>query len=189
MIIVVGLGNPGKKYANTRHNVGFMIVDEVARKLNVDFKEKEDYFIAEAKINDEDIAIIKPTTYMNLSGRAVKKFINEKILQSLPMSLIVVHDDLDLPLGKIKIKRNGSSGGHRGVQSIIESIGTKDFIRVKLGIGKDPAEEISDYVLSPFKREEKAIIREKLTVAADAIITLITEGLDKAMNIYNRDDL
>ncbi|MGB9710642.1 MAG: aminoacyl-tRNA hydrolase [Thermodesulfovibrio sp.] len=186
MIIIVGLGNPGRKYANTRHNVGFMIVDELARKLNVKFKEKDDYLIAEAKIQDKDIAIVKPLTYMNLSGRAVKKLVNEKVLQSLPFSLIVAHDDVDLPLGKIKIKRNGSSGGHRGVQSIIENIGTKDFIRVKLGISKDPDQDTSDYVLSPFKKEEKETVKEKVALAADSIIAIITEGVNKAMNIYHQ---
>ncbi len=186
MTIIVGLGNPTRKYANTRHNLGFMIVDELARKLNAKFKEKEDHLIAEVKIQDKDIVIVKPLTYMNLSGKAVKKLVNEKVLQCLPSSLIVAHDDLDLPLGKIKIKRNGSSGGHKGVQSIIENIGTKDFIRVKLGISKDPAQDTSDYVLTPFKKEEKAIIKEKIALAADAIIAIITEGISKAMNIYNQ---
>lgn len=186
MILIVGLGNPGRKYSKTRHNVGFMVVDELARKYGLEFRERKEYYIAEARLEGKDIIIIKPATYMNLSGIAVKKVINESILKNLPDSLIVVHDDLDMPVGKIKIKKNGSSGGHRGVQSIIDSIGTKNFIRVKIGIGKDPAQDVSDYVLSPFKKEEKSIVKEKILQAADSIVTIINEGVEKAMNIYNR---
>lgn len=113
--------------------------------------------------------------------------INKTIINSLPDSLIVIHDDMDLPIGKIKIKKNGSSGGHKGVQSIIDSLGTNNFIRVKIGIGKDLFQDGSDYVLSPFTKEQQAVIKEKISQAADAIIVIINEGVDKAMNIYNRN--
>lgn len=186
MILVVGLGNPGRKYAKTRHNVGFMVVDELAKKYDLKFMEKDDYYIAEWKLEDKNIYIVKPTTYMNLSGNAVKKVVNETILKNLPNSLIVVHDDLDMPLGKIKIKRDGSSGGHRGVQSIIDSIGTKNFIRIKIGIGKVPKEYVSDYVLSVFTKEEKAQIKEKISEAVEAVFVVVNDGVDRAMNIYNR---
>lgn len=186
MIVIVGLGNPGRKYAKTRHNVGFMVVDELARKYGLAFREKNDYYIAEWRLENKDITIIKPTTYMNLSGTAVKKVVNEKILKNLPESLIVIHDDVDMPLGKIKIKKNGSSGGHKGVQSIIDSLGTKDFIRIKIGIGKDPYQDVSEYVLSPFTSEQRAKIKEKISEAVDSIVVIINEGVNKAMNIYNR---
>jgi len=186
MILIVGLGNPGKKYYRTRHNVGFMVVDELADKYNLIFTKMDDYCITKGKIHDQDIAIIKPLTYMNLSGKAVKKIVDQTILNNLPNSLIVIHDDLDLPVGKMKIKKNGSSGGHKGVQSIIDFLETKNFIRIKIGIGKDPLQEVSDYVLSPFSKEQKAIIKEKISQAVDSIVTIINDGVDKAMNIYNR---
>ncbi len=188
MIVVVGLGNPGRKYAKTKHNVGFMVVDALVRKYNFsEFRNKYDYFIAEGRVENHDIVMIKPATYMNLSGNVVKKVINKTIINSLPDSLIVIHDDMDLPIGKIKIKKNGSSGGHKGVQSIIDSLGTNNFIRVKIGIGKDLFQDGSDYVLSPFTKEQQAVIKEKISQAADAIIVIINEGVNKAMTIYNRN--
>uniref|UniRef100_A0A7C4EKU7 Peptidyl-tRNA hydrolase n=1 Tax=Thermodesulfovibrio aggregans TaxID=86166 RepID=A0A7C4EKU7_9BACT len=185
MIVIVGLGNPGRKYAKTRHNVGFMVVDELAKKYGLKFKKQQDYHIAEGKIENKDVIIIKPTTYMNLSGIAVKKLINKETFNALPNSLIVVHDDLDLPLEKIKIKINGDSAGHKGVQSIIDNIGTKNFIRVKIGIGKDSIQDASDYVLSPFTEDQKTVIKEKIIDAANSIVVIIDKGVQKAMNLYN----
>lgn len=186
MIVIVGLGNPGRKYAKTRHNVGFMVVDELARKYGLTFKEKNDCYITDWRLENKDIIIIKPLTYMNLSGTAVKKIINKNILNNLPESLIVIHDDLDMPLGKMKIKKDGSSGGHKGVQSIIDSIGTKNFIRIKIGIGKDLHCDVSDYVLSKFTKEEQSVIKEKISQAVSSIVVIINEGVEQAMNIYNR---
>lgn len=188
MTLIVGLGNPGRKYSQTKHNVGFMVVDKLADKYDLKFNEKDDYLISQGIIEGKEVALIKPLTYMNLSGRAVRKIANEKILENLPHSIIVIHDDLDLPLGKIKIKKNGSSGGHKGVQSIIDNIGTKNFIRVKIGIDKEIGTDVSDYVLSPFSREQKAIIKNKVLQAVDSIVTILTEGVDKAMNIYNKEE-
>jgi len=189
MILIVGLGNPGRKFANTKHNIGFMVADFLAKKLEANFKEKEEFFIAQSKIDNKEVLIVKPKTYMNLSGRAVKVLLDEETQKALPESLIVIHDDLDLPLGKIRIKKNGSSGGHKGIQSIIEQIGTKNFIRLKIGIGKDPSQNSSEYVLSPFTKKEKPLIKEKISLAASAVISIITEGLEKSMNIYNRETL
>ncbi|MCX7988000.1 MAG: aminoacyl-tRNA hydrolase [Thermodesulfovibrio sp.] len=188
MNLIVGLGNPGRKYSKTRHNIGFMVVDKLAEKYNLDFNEKDDYLISRGNIEGKEVALIKPLTYMNLSGRAVRKIADERILKNLPNSLIVIHDDLDLPVGRIKIKKNGSSGGHKGVQSIIDLLGTRDFIRVKIGIGKEHNMETSDYVLSPFSKEQKTLIKQKISKAIDSIVTIITEGVDKAMSIYNRED-
>ncbi len=186
MVLIVGLGNPGRKYKNTRHNVGFRVIDELAERYALRFREYEDYLIAEGKINDKDVILLKPLTYMNRSGQAVNKVVNESILKNLPNSLIVIHDDLDLPVGKIKIKKSGSSGGHKGVQSIINSIGNQNFTRIKIGIDKPSEGEVSDYVLSSFSKEEKPIIEEKILQALEAIVTILDEGVEKAMNIYNR---
>lgn len=188
MTIVVGLGNPGKRYSRTRHNVGFMVVDHLAKAYGLSFKEQDDYLISHGNIEGYPVTLLKPLTYMNLSGVAVKKIVDKKIIENLPNSIIVVHDDLDLPLGKLKIRRNGSSGGHKGVNSIIENLGTKDFIRVKVGIGKKEGVDVSEYVLSPFTKEEKPIIEEKILQAAQSIVTILCEGLERAMNKYNREE-
>lgn len=188
MILIVGLGNPGRKFSQTRHNVGFMVVDKLAYKYDLKFDELGEYMISKGKIKDKEIILMKPLTYMNLSGRAVREIADERILKSLPNSLIVIHDDIDLPVGRIKIKKNGSSGGHKGVQSIISHLGTKDFIRVKIGIGKEEEIEVSDYVLSPFSKEQKTIIKQKILHAVESIVTILTEGIERAMNIYNKED-
>ncbi len=188
MTLIVGLGNPGKKYSQTKHNVGFMVVDKLANKYALKFNERTDYLISEGFIEGKKIALIKPLTYMNLSGIAVKKLVNKEILDNLPNSIIVIHDDLDLPVGKIKIKKNGSSGGHKGIQSIIENLGTKNFLRIKIGIDKIKGIDISEYVLSPFSKEQKALIKEKILQAVDAIAIILIEGVEKAMNLYNREN-
>lgn len=188
MTFIVGLGNPGKKYIQTRHNVGFMVIDKLARKYDLKFEENIDYYLCKGSIEGKEVTIIKPKTYMNLSGKAVKKLIDEEIIRNLPDSLIVIHDDLDLPIGKMKIKKNGSSGGHKGVQSIIEHLGTKNFIRIKIGIGKDTKMDVSDYVLSSFSKEQKPLIKEKVLQAVDAIVMILNNGVEKAMNTYNREN-
>ncbi|MEJ5226860.1 aminoacyl-tRNA hydrolase [Thermodesulfovibrio sp.] len=188
MTLIIGLGNPGRKYSQTRHNVGFMVIDNLAKRYGVSFVEKKEYLIGIGHVDGRRIALVKPQTYMNLSGVAVKKLVDKTILENLPQSIIVIHDDLDLPVGKMKIKRNGSSGGHKGIQSIIENLGTKDFIRVKIGIGKDPGIDVSDYVLKPFSKEQKPLVKEKILQAADSVVTILNEGVDKAMSIYNRED-
>ncbi|MCX8034359.1 MAG: aminoacyl-tRNA hydrolase [Thermodesulfovibrio sp.] len=187
MILIVGLGNPGRKFSKTRHNVGFMVVDKLADKYDLNFDTLDEYMISKGRIDDKEIILMKPLTYMNLSGRAVRKIADDRILKNLPDSLIVIHDDIDLPVGRIKIKKNGSSGGHKGVQSIIDHLGTKDFIRVKIGIGKEGEIEVSDYVLSPFSKEQKTIIKQKILHAVDSIVTILIEGVDKAMNLYNKE--
>lgn len=189
MTLIVGLGNPGKKYSHTRHNVGFMVVDKFADKYGLKFNKENNYLITKGNIDNREIFLLKPLTYMNLSGIAVKKLANEIILENLPNSIIVIHDDLDMPVGKIKIKKNGSSGGHRGVQSIIEHLGTRDFIRVKIGIGKQPGVDVADYVLSPFSKEQKTLMKEKILKTVEAIVIIVTEGVDKAMSIYNKEVL
>jgi PTH1 family peptidyl-tRNA hydrolase len=188
LFIIVGLGNPGHKYEKTRHNVGFMVLDELSSRYNISFKEKDIYMIANGVLEGVKVILLKPLTFMNKSGIALKKLIQKIAIDKsyLATKLIVIHDDLDIDIGNIKIKKGGSSGGHKGVESIINEIGTKDFIRVKVGIGRPETVSVEDYVLSNFKISEKKIINDVIIKTSDAIVSIITEGLQKAMNKYNQ---
>ncbi|RMG75157.1 MAG: aminoacyl-tRNA hydrolase [Nitrospirae bacterium] len=186
MWIVAGLGNPGRKYHRTRHNLGFEVVEQLAERLGLRFKRTELYEIAKGVYGDEEILLLKPLTFMNLSGNALKDLYEQNPFDT--SHLILIHDDLDLPPGRIKLKKGGSSGGHRGVQSIIESLSTTDFIRVKLGIGKPVDEPVEGYVLRRFSPSERALIDEAIQKAADAVLDIITSGIERAMNIYNKKD-
>ena len=166
MTIIVGLGNPGRKYIYTRHNVGFQAVDEFAKENNFpEFRlsKKFNSFVSESILNNEKIILAKPQTFMNQSGKAVKKLIGDPLSQNFGRAgLLVVHDDIDLPLGKIRISKNRGAAGHKGVESIIREIGTKDFTRFRIGIlpkiGKP--KNIEKYVLQKFDKEEEKIIKE-----------------------------
>ncbi len=183
--LIIGLGNPGKGYRLTRHNVGFGVVDRLAREQGIPFKKRRGGAqIGEGRVGRGKVILAKPLTYMNKSGVAVKKLV--KAL-NIPLDhLVVVHDDLDLPCGRMKIKEKGGHGGHKGVQSIIEQIGSGDFLRVKIGIGKPPSQEDgADYVLSSFAADERALIKGSAQQAAEAIEAIIVSGKDQAMNRYN----
>ncbi len=185
--LVVGLGNPGKEYDLTPHNMGFMVCDSLSFLFNFDFVYQGKFkgFIGFFASKNGKVGVLKPQTYMNLSGYSVVLALN---YYKVPLDrLIVVHDDIDLPLGRIKIKRNSSSGGHKGVESIIQSLGSKNFIRVKLGVGRDG--NPSEYVLSRFGEEELRVVEGVLKKATDAVITIIEDGLDKAMSLYNKRSL
>ena len=145
MHLIVGLGNPGREYKYTRHNVGFMAIDALAKKLALKFRKREDYFWVKTTIKSKPVIIAKPRQFVNLSGEAVKKMIVDFRIEN--DKILVIHDDADLPLGTIRIKRNGSSGGHKGVESIIQELGTRDFSRIRIGIGRDSG-DLKDYVLS-----------------------------------------
>jgi PTH1 family peptidyl-tRNA hydrolase len=181
--LVVGLGNPGRRYARTRHNVGFLVLDEFAAITRLEFKEKADYLICNGSLEGEKIALMKPLTFMNRSGGAVRKAAEKFGIP--PERIIVVHDDLDLAAGRLKIRKKGSSGGHKGVESVIQNIGANNFIRVKIGIGRDGLTPVEDYVLSKFGRDELPRVREAVASAVDAIRSIITEGVEKAMNSFN----
>ncbi|MDA8239413.1 MAG: aminoacyl-tRNA hydrolase [Nitrospiraceae bacterium] len=183
MWLVVGLGNPGARYSRTRHNAGFLVVERFAAEQGLDFREKDDYRICAGPIDGERIGIIEPLTFMNRSGSAVTKVIDKYHIP--PERIIVIHDDLDIPTGRLKIRRKGSSGGHKGVESIIQSIGSRDFIRVKIGIGRDDTVPVESYVLSKFRRDELPLIRDAVAQAAESIGAIIAGGIDKAMNRYN----
>jgi PTH1 family peptidyl-tRNA hydrolase len=189
MKLIVGLGNPGRAYANNRHNIGFLCVNHFARTQGIRFDRKQGRArIGLGKVAGNEVVVTKPQTYMNYSGQSVSSLI-QKFNISLN-DLIIIHDDLDLPLEKIRIRRGGSSAGHKGVNSIIGALGSQDFIRIRIGIGRPAAPEISEtdiisYVLSDFTPDEKSTIAQVIPKASEAILCLLTEGLTSAMNRYN----
>lgn len=186
--IITGLGNPGNKYEGTRHNIGFKVIDLISEKYNIRLEEKDIYIIGKGTIEGVDVILLKPLTFMNRSGLAVKKAVKKANIlpDKLHSSLIVIHDDLDIDTGKMKIKRNGSSGGHKGVESIIQELSTKDFVRLRIGIGRDKDIPVEEYVLTNFRPAEKKLIKDVIINSVYAVATIVTEGIDKAMNKYNR---
>ncbi|KAF0134938.1 MAG: peptidyl-tRNA hydrolase PTH1 family [Candidatus Saganbacteria bacterium] len=185
MYLVVGLGNPGKQYENTRHNTGFLVVEEFAKLLNVsEFKSKSKLFslTAEADVSGHKVIIAEPQTFMNNSGQAVSALANwYKINLD---HIIIAYDDVDLEIGKIRIRQNGNSGGHHGIESIILHRGLSDFNRVRVGIGRESLTgDVADYVLQKIPNEQKDLLA--ITKAAEAIKAIIEEGIDSAMNRFN----
>ena len=185
MKLIVGLGNIGREYENTRHNIGFMVVDELARRLGVSFgKEDRSAYMAEYRA-PEKIIIIKPTTYMNLSGVAVGAYANFYHID--PDDIAVIQDDMDMPVGQLRIRRKGSAGGHNGIKNIIANLGTDRFMRVKVGVGEKPKNwDLADYVLSPFTKDERPLVNLAIEHAAKAIEQMLNGDVDAAMNEYNR---
>ncbi|MDH7602049.1 MAG: aminoacyl-tRNA hydrolase [Armatimonadota bacterium] len=185
MKMIVGLGNPGRQYAHTRHNVGFDVIDRFAKRRGVHTRTRRHRaLIGRLAQDDEEVLLVKPQTYMNNSGSAVAALAREYGLQ--PSDIIVVYDDIDLPLGRLRIRAKGSSGGHKGVESIIQCLGSSEFPRIRIGIGR--AGDAIDHVLSRFTRQEKTIIEPVIERAADALDVVLTDGLEAAMNIYNRKE-
>lgn len=192
MIIIIGLGNPGKKYIKARHNLGFRVIDKFAREKRFpQFKvsKKFNSLISEGRLNKKKIILAKPQTFMNQSGKAVRSLINfYKITRS---GLVVVHDDADLPLGKIKISEGRGAAGHKGVQSIIDELGTKNFVRFRIGIrpatsDKRQVTRVEDFVLEKFTKKEEEILKEVAKKAINALKITITEGVEKAMQDFNQ---
>lgn len=188
MKIVVGLGNPGVKYRGTRHNIGFLVVDNLARQQGIILDRHEcDAVTGWGHCNDVQVLLVKPQTFMNRSGVAVAALLHEH--GTTPADLVVVYDDLDLPLGRIRIRTNGSAGGHRGVSSIIEHLGSVPFCRIRLGIGRPPeGVSVIDYVLSPFGEGEMTDLNRVIGRASEALCCLIHQGAQAAMGVYNRAD-
>ncbi|NQS75739.1 MAG: aminoacyl-tRNA hydrolase [Peptococcaceae bacterium] len=187
MKLIVGLGNPGREYAGTRHNIGFMVIDRLAHKLGVKVgRKKFKALFGQAQIGSKKVLLAKPQTYMNLSGQAVSALLRWHKLG--PADLIVVFDDMDLPPGKLRIRPNGGSGGHKGIESIIISLGTKGFARLRIGVGKptDPNFDGAGYVLSRLAEEDIKTYAQSVNLAVEAIHSLINVGVERAMNEYNR---
>ncbi len=186
MKLIVGLGNPGNEYKQTRHNVGFMVIDELASVYKIDInKKKYKALFGKGLINDIEVIIAKPQTFMNLSGDSVAQMIKGFNLSA--DDLIIIYDDMDLDIGRLRIKDKGSHGGHRGIKSIINAIGTDSFVRIKIGIGRPCAGiDSSDYVLSNFKKDELPILKEVKKKASDALLFLIKNDTVAAMSRFNR---
>ena len=189
IIAVVGLGNPGKQYEVTRHNVGFRILDRLALSFSVELEERK--FPASwgaCLINRQKVLLLKPLTYMNRSGEAVSQML--RYFKILPKQMLVIHDDLDLALGRIRLAQRGGAGGHRGVTSIMEHLGDQDFARLKLGIGRPLHEEtVEAYVLHPPYPEQGGAFDEMIKRGAEAAHMVLVSGLVRAMNLFNRNDV
>jgi len=185
LYLVAGLGNPGRQYSENRHNVGFMVVSRLADRLGVAFSRLESKaLVTKAVYRDYRLVLAKPQTYMNLSGQAVGALLR---FYKVPLeNLIIAYDDVDLPLGTIRLRPGGSSGGQKGMGSIIEQLGTQEFPRLRIGIGRPPGRmDAAAYVLQDFSRGEAEILDEVLERGVEAVLTFITQGLTTAMNQYN----
>ena len=186
MKMFAGLGNPGAEYAATRHNVGFMLADALAARWNASgWRTKQDALVSEARLGAEKVLLVKPLTYMNESGRAVGPLLSWYKLA--PEDLIVAHDDMDLPVGTIRLRKKGSAGGHNGMKSILYHVQDENFPRVRIGVGHPVhgREQVIRHVLSPFSGEDAQKIREAIEYLLPAVECILTEGIDLAMNKYN----
>lgn len=183
MKLIVGLGNPGYQYTNTRHNVGFMVIDEIAKKLNINIIQKK--FDSLLFVNS-DFILLKPLTFMNLSGKAVKLIVD--FFKVDISDIIIVCDDLDIKLGQAKIKISNSSAGHNGIKSIIEKLGTSNFYRMKIGIGRPENRDykLSSYVLGKFEPKEQKIIEKVIDKSAEALISIIYNDINYVVNLFNQ---
>jgi peptidyl-tRNA hydrolase, PTH1 family len=181
--LIVGLGNPGAGYARTRHNIGFLVLEELAGRNSLEFRDRNEFRICKGSIESKDVVLLEPLSFMNRSGIPVNKIAGKHGVS--PDNIIVVHDDLDMETGKLKIRKKGSSGGHRGVESIIQNLGSGDFVRIKIGIGRSEFIPTEEYVLSKFKKEEIPLIKEAIKRAVESVHSIITEGVEKAMNKFN----
>jgi PTH1 family peptidyl-tRNA hydrolase len=184
--IILGLGNPGDRYQRTRHNLGFLVVDRLASSKGVPIEaRKYGALVGEWRRDDEKVLFVKSLTYMNRSGEAVRALFRYHPVSAA--DLIVVHDDLDLPYGRIRIRARGGAGGHRGVLSILEALQDDGFVRVRIGIGRPlPGEDPTEFVLKSFLPEEKAVLDRVVSNAADAVDALLEEGCERAMQKFNR---
>lgn len=185
MYLIVGLGNPGKEYKETRHNVGFDALDLLGKRnfINID-KVKFNSIYGEGNISGKKVFLIKPTTYMNLSGEAIREFANYYKIES--KNIIVLADDIDIPFSCVRIRRNGSGGSHNGLKSVVKSLGTKEFPRIKIGVGqKDPRQSLVSFVMGKFSKDERMDIDSAIEISALATEVIIKDGIEESMNKYN----
>lgn len=185
MKLIVGLGNPGMQYAATRHNIGFEVIDSIAETYNIQIvKNKYKALIGEGNIAGEKVILMKPQTYMNLSGEAVRACMDFHKISN--KDIIVIYDDISLEVGQLRLRPSGSAGGHNGIKSIIAQIGTQEFPRIKFGVGEKPAGwDLANYVLGRFSEEEMKVIGPRINDAAKAAEEIISSGIERAMNDYN----
>ena len=189
MHIIIGLGNPTREYQATRHNVGFDAITRIADDYNIslDFK-KHKALCGKGYVEGVKVILAQPQTYMNLSGESVRELID--FYKVAPEDVIVIYDDISLDVGQLRLRTKGSAGGHNGIKSIISHLGTQEFPRIKVGVGDKPRGwDLADYVLSRFNNEEQPIIREALKNTSEAVKTILKDGMEKAMNIYNKSNL
>lgn len=183
--LIVGLGNPGREYRNTRHNAGFMVIDRIGSELGIGISRMQARaMVGTGADGDRRVILVKPVTYMNLSGQAVASLVH---FYKVPLDhLLVIHDDIDLPLGTLRLRPSGSSAGQKGLASTIDRLGTENFARMRVGVGRPPGQKMAaDYVLQPFGKDEKETLTFVLDRAVEAALTFMRSGLDTAMNRYN----
>ncbi|MEY8333170.1 aminoacyl-tRNA hydrolase [Lachnospiraceae bacterium 47-T17] len=186
MYVIAGLGNPDKKYEKTRHNVGFDVIDVIAKKYNVELTEKKHRALSgSGYIAGQKVLLVKPQTYMNLSGESIASILNFYKLDA-ETDLLVIFDDISLAPGRIRVRGRGSAGGHNGIKNIIAMTGTQEFARIKVGVGEKPqGRDLADYVLSRFSKDERAMVEDAFVDAADAAELIAAGDLDGAMNRFN----
>lgn len=187
--LVVGLGNPGREYRNSRHNVGFMLLDRLAERLGCTFSRVESRaLVAKGDYLENRLILVKPQTYMNLSGQAASSLLR---FYKIPLEqLLVIYDEVDLPLGILRLRPGGGSAGHKGMQSIMDKLGTQEFPRLRIGINRPPGrKEAADYVLQDFSKDEAQLLPELLDRAIEAVLTFVRGGITDAMNLYNAPEI
>ncbi|WP_294375463.1 aminoacyl-tRNA hydrolase [uncultured Clostridium sp.] len=183
MFLIVGLGNPGSQYEDTRHNIGFKVIDNIAKEYNIDInRQKFKGMYGEGFINGEKVILLKPSTYMNLSGESVKEVLDFYKLSN--EDILVIYDDISLDVGRLRIREKGSAGGHNGIKNIIAHLGTDVFPRIKVGVGQ-PDVDLVNYVLGKFSKEEMDVLSESIEASTKAVKEIISNDVKSAMNIYN----
>ena len=187
MYIIVGLGNPTKEYNNTRHNIGFDVIDKLADMYSISVLEKKHKaLVGKGIINGQKVILAKPQTYMNLSGESVRELVDYYKVDE-ETELVIIYDDISLDVGQLRIRKKGSAGGHNGIKSIIQHLGTDVFPRIKMGVGEKPkGYDLADYVLGHFKKEERIIMDESIITASKAIELMVIDEIGEAMNQYNK---
>lgn len=189
MYIIVGLGNPGKEYENTRHNIGFDVIDTLAEAERISVLEKKHRaIIGKGIVAGEKCILCKPVTYMNLSGESVRELVDYYKVDEMT-NLIVISDDISLPVGQLRVRKKGSAGGHNGLKNIIAHLGHDSFVRIKVGVGEKPKGwDLADYVLGHFPTSERKLMDDACERSVEAIRTIITDGPDVAMNLFNKKE-
>ena len=187
MYIIAGLGNPTSRYAGTRHNVGFDVIDQIAKEYNISVESRKGRaFVGTGIIAGQKVLLVKPQTYMNLSGESIRELVDFYKID-VESELLVIYDDVSLDVGQLRIRKKGSAGGHNGMKNIISHLGTNVFLRIKVGVGEKPAQyDLADYVLGHFSKEDRVLMEEGYQKAVRAVELLVSDQVEQAMNEYNK---